>query len=141
MPLPDESGGLDMNRADVLKSDPFSSAALQQPPRLIASSLRSRQCAKLSELRQALCDAGFDSLDEQARALGLGRSTAYVVLRGDYKASGLSAKVIKRMLASPHLPPEARAKLGEYVEERLAGLYGHAEKRRRVFRSRMVEQA
>ena len=64
---------------------------------------------------------GFVMLDEQAFVLGLSRSTAWTVTRGMHKTSGLSAMTINRMLASHRLPPKVRAKLLEYIAEKLAG--------------------
>jgi hypothetical protein len=52
-------------------------------------------------------------------------ATAWTILKGNHKASGLSAAIISRMLSSPALPPLARATLLTYVEEKVAGLYGH----------------
>jgi hypothetical protein len=88
--------------------------------------MKARQCAKLRDLRQALIDAGFRSLDQQAAALGLCRSTAWVVLQGHHKASGLSAAIASRMMASPRLPQSARTVLLEYIQEKSAGAYGHS---------------
>ena len=88
--------------------------------------MKARQCAKIREIGEALCAAGYVTLDKQAEALGLGRSTAWTVLRADHKASGLTAAVLQRMLAAPKLPDAVRAKLLEYLAEKSAGLYGHA---------------
>jgi hypothetical protein len=87
-----------------------------------------RQAAKLRQVGEALRAAGISTLDKQAEALALGRSTAWTVLQANHKGSGLSAAVINRMLAAPRLPPPVREKLLEYVEEKAAGLYGHTEK-------------
>ena len=87
--------------------------------------MKARQSCKIRELGDALITAGFLTLDEQARALGLSRSTAWTVLKANHKASGLAAGTINRMLSSPALPPRARATILTYVEEKLAGLYGH----------------
>ena len=63
----------------------------------------------------AAADGAFDcfvpqdkSMRKNRRTLNLSRSTAWTVLRGNYKTSGLSGKIVKRMLASPQLPLEAR---------------------------------
>ena len=64
------------------------------------ASMKARQCSKIAELRWAL-RAGYPSLDKQASALGLGRSTTWAVLQASHKCSGLSGSVIKRMLRSP----------------------------------------
>jgi hypothetical protein len=86
---------------------------------------KARQSARIRELAAVLAASGFVSVDEQARVLGLSRSTAWTILKANHKASGLSATTINRMLSSPELPPGARATLLTYIEEKIAGLYGH----------------
>jgi hypothetical protein len=98
-----------------------------------ASRMKARQRSKIAELRTALAAAGILTLDEQAEVLALSRSTTWSILSATHKTSGLSASVIIRMLASPRLPARARGTIHEYVQERLAGLYGHSERRRREF--------
>jgi hypothetical protein len=56
------------------------------------------------------------------------------MLRGNHKASGLSADTIKRILASPDLPPAARQIVEEYIQEKLLGAYGHSQTRLKIFR-------
>ena len=89
------------------------------------SHMRAMQRSKIREFRQALVKAGVLTLDQQTESLGLGRSTAWIILQGNHKHSGLSAATIKRILTSQQLPPPARKILLEYVEEKLAGAYGH----------------
>jgi len=84
-----------------------------------------RQSHKIVELKEALVREGYLTVNAQAAALGLGRSTTWTVLRANHKASGLSASVIARMLSAPQLPPSVREKILEYVQEKQAGLYGH----------------
>jgi len=100
------------------------------------SKAKARQASKLAEIRAALVDAGCDTTAKQAAALGLLRPTAWVVLNRDTRV-GPSVQIIKRILSSPKLPPAVRRKIEEYVEERIAGLYGHTETRRRWFRDRL----
>ena len=118
-------GGV-MDKTRILK---ISGGSGPPPPMLAPSSIvarmKGRQCAKIRDLRQALIDAGYQSLDQQATALGLSRSTAWAVLQGHHKASGLSAAIISRMMASPRLPPSASTVLLEYIKERSTGAYGH----------------
>src|SRR5262249_48967376 len=102
---------------------------------------QTRQTAKLNALRDALIAAGRRSLDAQAATLGLGRSTTWVLLSAKHKASGLSVRTINRMLAAPDLPPNVRAVVLEYVEEKLAGVYGHKRFRLKVFSSRLSQTA
>jgi hypothetical protein len=99
--------------------------------------IKARQCAKIHEIGEALRAAGFVSLDQQATVLGIGRSTAWSLLRASHKNSGLSATIISRMLAHPGLPPQVRTKVVEYVAEKSAGIYGHNERQRRKFSARL----
>src|SRR5262245_8017318 len=99
--------------------------------------MKARQASKIRELGDALVTAGFVSLDQQARVLGLCRSTTWTILKGNHKTSGLSASVINRMLATPQLPPLVRLKILEYIEERAAGLYGHRKTPLRRFAARV----
>ena len=101
------------------------------------ASMRARQYAKITELRQVFLQAGYQSLDKQASALGLSRSTTWAVLQANHKSPGLSGSVIKHMLRSRDLPPAARQWIEEYVAEKLAGTYGHGRKPLRIFRAQV----
>jgi hypothetical protein len=94
--------------------------------RSCASELKARQASKIAKIRQSLIAAGFDTLSKQAAVLGVSRSTAWAVLRGRHKSSGLSASIINRILGSQTLPPTARAIIDEYIQEKLLGAYGHS---------------
>jgi hypothetical protein len=104
-----------------------------QRPLPLTDRMKARQSCKIRELAEAVKSAGFLTLDEQANALGLPRSTAWTIRRASHKASGVSASIINRMLAAPELPPLARTKILEYVEEKAAGLYGGSRSQRRKF--------
>ena len=112
---------------DSHSSDAFrlsSAARVQartQRPLLPTARMKARQSSKIRELAEAVKSAGFLTLDEQAEEPGLSRSTAWTIRKADHKASGLSASIINRMLAAPELPPRARTKILEYVEETAAG--------------------
>lgn len=93
---------------------------------------KARQAAKLAQIREALVTAGYDTAAKQAAALGVSRATAWALLNRD-KRAGPSSVVIKRILSSPTLPPKARRKVEEYIFEKIAGLYGHTDVRRRWF--------
>jgi hypothetical protein len=101
---------------------------------------KARQANKISEFRSALVDAGLIALNDQARALGLNRSTAWSILKGTHKASGLSASVVIRMLSAPDLPPLVRSKIIKYVLEKIDGAYGHSIKRSQEFARRLRER-
>jgi hypothetical protein len=96
------------------------------------------QSAKLREIRAALEADGFIGLDAQAKALGLSRSTAWTILNGSHKSSGLSAKILNRMLAAPLLGKCARAKILEYIAEKKAGHYGSSKSSLRKFDQRLA---
>src|SRR5262249_9439713 len=111
--------------------------APRQAPTTATAEAKARQSSKIRELRIALRRAGLIGLDEQARAIGLPRSTAWKILKGDHKASGLSAMVISRMLSEPKLPPVVRAKILEYAQEKADGLYGHGKRELLRFTARI----
>ena len=94
---------------------------------------RGRQNAKIREIGDAIVAAGFGSLDEQAAALGLSRSTTWTLLNGTHKGSGLTARIIAQILSAPDLPLPVRAKILEYLAEKTAGLYGDTERELRRF--------
>jgi hypothetical protein len=114
---------------------------MQQRPRLLwpdtvtlgFSKLKVRQRSKIAEIRVALVEAGLVALDKQAATLGLSRSTAWSILNPSHKSSGLSAGTISRILRSRRLPGRVRQRILEYTGEKIEGLYGHTEKRRREF--------
>jgi hypothetical protein len=74
--------------------------------------------SKLTEIRKALVSAGCDTVAKQAAVLGLRRSTTWALFNQD-KSAGPSAIVLK---------------LEEYVEAKIAGLYGHSKPRTQAFR-------
>jgi hypothetical protein len=111
--------------------------SIQQNGTPVLAEMKSRQASKIRELGQTLVEAGFLTLDEQAKVLGLARSTTWTILRASHKGSGLSAAIIRRMLLSPQLPPLARAKILEYTEDKLAGAYGGSRTQRRRFFARL----
>lgn len=99
--------------------------------------MKARQSAKIRELGEALVASGYVTLDEQAKALGLSRSTTWTILRGHHKGSGISAALINRMLPAPQLPSLVSAKILEYVEEKSAGCYGSSKVRLNRFVARL----
>ena len=99
--------------------------------------MRARQQTKIAELRQALIENGYQRVCEQAKALGLSRSSAWAVLQANHKNRGLSPHVIGCIGASPQLPANARQVIEDYVRERLAGAYGHPTRSLREFRTKL----
>jgi hypothetical protein len=90
--------------------------SLQESRKPVVAEMKARQAAKIRELGHALVDAGFLTLDEQSKAIGLTRSTTWTILRASHKGSGLSAAIIKRMLLSPKLPPGARKPYSSIID-------------------------
>ena len=70
--------------------------------------------------------------------LGLPRITARRILSAEHKGTGLSARIICRMLSSSELPVLVRAKIMEYAEEKAAGIYGGTERQRRRFTAKLT---
>src|SRR5262245_26047536 len=100
------------------------------------SKAKTRQSAKLAEIRKALVAAGCDTVAKQAAVLGLGRSTTWALLNRDER-TGPSFKVIMKILTSPSLSSPVREKFEQYVKEKIAGRYGHQPEATRVFRDRL----
>jgi hypothetical protein len=96
---------------------------------------KARQTIRIKELGASLTASGLVTVGEQARALGLSRRA---LLKANHKSSGLSAASIKRMLSSPELPAHVRVTILTYVDEKLAGLYGHNKTQLRRFAAVLV---
>ena len=102
-----------------------------------SSSVRKQQRLKIEEICRTLAECGFVTLDKQAYVLGLSRSTAWTIIRGIHKSSGLSTTTINSMLASDRLPLRVRVKLWEYIAEKMSGAYGDRKDRLKAFASRI----
>jgi hypothetical protein len=72
---------------------------------------------RLQHIANALLASGHTSLDEQAKALGLRRSTAWTIVRAKHKLGRLSTKTTERILANRLTPPSVRALLQLYLAE------------------------
>jgi hypothetical protein len=105
----------------------------RSPGAQTVAKMKARQSAKIREVAEALASEGIVTLDAQAEALGLCRSTTWTIVKSSHKSTGLSATVISRILAAQQLSPLVRSKVLEYVEEKVVGRYGHSEKLRRKF--------
>src|ERR1700732_147050 len=53
--------------------------------------MKARQSRKILEIGEALVATGLPSLDAQAAALGLPRSTTYTIVSAEHKSTGISA--------------------------------------------------
>jgi hypothetical protein len=74
----------------------------------------------IQHIADAVVAAGYTSLDKQAKALGIHRSTAWTIIKTKHKLDRLSTKTTNRMLANPELPPSVRAIIHRYLTERCA---------------------
>jgi hypothetical protein len=101
--------------------------------------LKDRQTFKIRELADTLVSVGFVSLDEQAAALGLSRSTTWTILAGKHKNYGLSAALLRRILDKRDLNSRIRTKILEYVREKTSGSYGHNSNQLRRFARQFAE--
>ena len=81
---------------------------------------RTQQRLKIEEIGTTLAECGFVALDEQAHVLGLSRSTAWTVIRGKHKTSGLSAMTINHMLETSRLSRRVRVQVLEYIAEKMS---------------------
>lgn len=99
--------------------------------------MKIQQQQKIREIGAALVAAGMITLDRQAKSLGVCRSTTWTILKADHKTSGLSAAIIRRMLATPGLPEAVRIKIRKYARDKAAGLFGHGVKQRSRFAARV----
>jgi len=102
--------------------------------------VKERQSVKIKELSDALVAAGFISLDEQATALGLSRSTTWTILKAKHKNYGLSGALVNRILQKQDLDRRVRAKIIEYVKEKASGQYGHNQTQLRRFKERLSDR-
>ena len=68
-----------------------------------------RRTVLIQAIAGALVEAGFTSLDEQAKALGINRSTAWTIVSTKHKLGRLNTKTAQRILENPNTPPSVRA--------------------------------
>ena len=59
-------------------------------------------------IREALIACGYTKLDQQAKALGINRSTAWTIINTKHKLGRLHNKTTQRILANPNTPPPVR---------------------------------
>ena len=82
---------------------------------------RRRYSVGIQHIREALVASGYTSLDQQAKALGIHRSTAWTIIKGTHKLGRLSRKTTVRILANPDTPPSVRAVIRQYLAKRSIG--------------------
>ena len=72
----------------------------------------------LGSISEALIASGYTSLDEQAEALGLHRSTTWTIVKKKHKLGRLSGKTIDRILTNPQTPAAVRTAVHQYAAQR-----------------------
>jgi hypothetical protein len=85
---------------------------------------------KIQNIADALIAEGYLSLDAQAKALGVCRSTAWTIVKTKHKLDRLSFKTTNSMLANPELPRSVRLVICQYLSER-SEWFAQCSKRRR----------
>ena len=82
---------------------------------------RREYTVRLQDISEALIADGYTSLDAQAKALGVHRSTAWTIMKAKHKLGRLSLKTTNGMLANPETPPAVRAPCRE-ISRRTASI-------------------
>ena len=100
----------------ILKQQPRKKKATRQPG-IKYSGHRDFEVG-IQHIVDALVASGHTSLDKQARALGVNRSTAWTIVKAKHKLGRLSAKTSRRMLENPALPISVRVVVQQYLKER-----------------------
>ena len=73
-------------------------------------------------IREALIASGYTKLDQQAKALGVHRATAWTIIKKKHKLGRLNDKTTQRILANPNTPPPVRVVVLRYLAERPVAL-------------------
>ena len=81
-----------------------------------------RRTIPVQDIADALIKAGYKSLDEQAKALGIHRATAWTIIKKKHKLGRLNPDTTNRMLANRELPPSVRIVIEQYLAERFDAL-------------------
>ena len=66
-------------------------------------------------ISEALIASGYTSLDEQAKALGLPRSTTWTIIKKKHKLGRLSGKTVNCILTNPQTPAAVRTVVQQYA--------------------------
>jgi hypothetical protein len=69
-------------------------------------------------ISEALIASGYISLDEQAKALGLHRSTTWTIIKKKHKLGRLSGKTIERILTNRETPAAVRTAVEQYAAQK-----------------------
>jgi hypothetical protein len=81
-----------------------------------------RRTTPVQHIADALVAAGYTTLDEQAKALGIHRATAWTIIKKKHKLGRLNPDTTNRMLGNRELPPSVRIVIEQYLAERFDAL-------------------
>ena len=84
---------------------------------------RHKQSSKIQDIADALIASGYKTLDEQAKALGIHRATAWTIIKNKHKLGRLSAKTIRRILSNSETPQAVREVIRKYMAGRLTAAH------------------
>jgi plasmid maintenance system antidote protein VapI len=79
---------------------------------------RHKQSSRIQDIANALIASGYKALDEQAKALGIHRATAWTIIKNKHKLGRLSAKTIQRILSNSETPQAVLEVIRKYTAER-----------------------
>src|SRR5262245_33741885 len=88
------------------------------PTSYLYSSRCQARAVPIQAIAEALVAAGHTSLGEQAKALGLGRSTAWTIIKAKHKLGRLNPRTVQRILENRKTPPSVRAIIQQALGER-----------------------
>jgi hypothetical protein len=100
-----------------MKNEASSRSRVSHPS---VNKLRSRhRTVPVQPLVNALLDAGYSTLDEQAKALGIHRATAWTIIKNKHKLGCLNQATVSRILANSDTPHSVRLVVEQYLNERI----------------------
>jgi predicted transcriptional regulator len=71
------------------------------------------------QIADALIKSGCTNLNQQAKALGVRRSTAWTIVKGKHKLGRLNTRTTERILANPDTPPAVRDVVRQYLNQKV----------------------
>jgi hypothetical protein len=74
-----------------------------------SNEINRRRTIPVQAIAETLVAEGYTSLDKQAKALGIHRSTAWTIIKKRHKLGCLNTKTAQLILANPYTPPSVRA--------------------------------
>jgi hypothetical protein len=85
--------------------------------RYLEQKYRARKIA-IQPIANAVIEAGFTSLDAQAKALGISRSTAWTIMKAKHKLGRLNCKTAQCILTNANTPVSVRQLVQTMLDDR-----------------------